>query len=80
MLYMLSKGPFYASARNDALITARLETLIAHYTDLHAKYLRLGLKYEAQLFAEIVEDLKRTEQELSAATAPAPESDPVSTL
>ena len=63
MLYMLSKGPFYASAKKDALATTRLETLITHYTDLHAKYLCLGLKYEAQLFAEIIEQLRQAEQE-----------------
>jgi hypothetical protein len=57
---------------------AQLETLIAHYTDLQAKYLRLGLQYEAQLFGEVVEDLRRIEQELRETAGPAtPAAEPL---
>ena len=78
MLYMRGKGPFSAPARDDTVAIAQLETLIAHYTDLQAKYLRLGLQYEAQLFGEVVEDLRRIEQELLETAGPAtPAADPL---
>lgn len=65
----MSKGPFLYGSRNGTGPKALAQVLKEHYTNLSAAYLQKGMKREAKLFEDAVEELKRIEQEIRELSA-----------
>lgn len=63
----MSKGPFFywTSQNGGTGPTALLQTFIEHYTNLSAAYLQKGMKREAKVFEEVVEEFKAIEKEMN---------------